>query len=272
MGYEIAGGLGVKLAAPEREVYVLVGDGSYLMLPAELATAIQDGLKLTIVLVDNHGFNSIGGLSRSLGTRRLRHAVPYRRRLARGSTASDPAAPAPRPRGERRVARRARHPRRPRSTSCAPRSGREAREADDGDRGRGRPLRGRARLRELVGRPRGRGLGAGVGPRSRARPTRRRAPRRAEPHVIEAAGSRPRRDRTSSATSSRPADALDVIRVRTLTEYGRSSSPTASGRTCCDPGSCSLDHRDASPRPLRRWASRISMPRSSQLDHRLCDG
>ena len=68
MGYEIAGGLGVKMAAPEREVYVLVGDGSYLMLSSEIVTSIQEGYKLTIVLVDNHGFNSIGGLSRSLGT------------------------------------------------------------------------------------------------------------------------------------------------------------------------------------------------------------
>jgi 3D-(3,5/4)-trihydroxycyclohexane-1,2-dione acylhydrolase (decyclizing) len=68
MGYEIAGGLGVKLAAPEREVYVLVGDGSYLMLSSELVTSIQEGLKLTVVLVDNRGYNSIGALSRSLGT------------------------------------------------------------------------------------------------------------------------------------------------------------------------------------------------------------
>ena len=68
MGYEIAGGLGVKMAAPEREVYVMVGDGSYLMLSSEIVTSIQEGLKLTIVLVDNHGFSSIGGLSRSLGT------------------------------------------------------------------------------------------------------------------------------------------------------------------------------------------------------------
>ena len=67
MGYEIAGGIGVKLAAPERDVYVLVGDGSYLMMPGELVTAVQENLKLTIVLVDNHGFNSIGALSRSLG-------------------------------------------------------------------------------------------------------------------------------------------------------------------------------------------------------------
>jgi 3D-(3,5/4)-trihydroxycyclohexane-1,2-dione acylhydrolase (decyclizing) len=68
MGYEIAGGLGVKLGAPERDVYVLVGDGSYLMLSTELVTAVQERQKLTVVLLDNRGYSSIGGLSRSLGT------------------------------------------------------------------------------------------------------------------------------------------------------------------------------------------------------------
>ncbi len=68
MGYEIAGALGVKMAAPEREVYALVGDGSYLMLNGEIVTSIQEGLKLTIVIVDNRGFASIGGLSRSIGS------------------------------------------------------------------------------------------------------------------------------------------------------------------------------------------------------------
>jgi 3D-(3,5/4)-trihydroxycyclohexane-1,2-dione acylhydrolase (decyclizing) len=67
MGYEIAGGLGIKMADPEREVYVLVGDGSYLMMSAEIITSVQEGYKLTVVLMDNHGFKSIGGLSRSLG-------------------------------------------------------------------------------------------------------------------------------------------------------------------------------------------------------------
>lgn len=67
MGYEIAGGLGVKLADPTREVYVLVGDGSYLMMAQEIVTSIQERKKLTIVLVDNEGFASIGGLSRSKG-------------------------------------------------------------------------------------------------------------------------------------------------------------------------------------------------------------
>jgi 3D-(3,5/4)-trihydroxycyclohexane-1,2-dione acylhydrolase (decyclizing) len=68
MGYEIAGGLGVKMAAPEREVYVMVGDGSYLMMNSEIVTSIQEGYKLTIVLVNNHGFSSIGGLSDSVGS------------------------------------------------------------------------------------------------------------------------------------------------------------------------------------------------------------
>ena len=68
MGYEIAGGLGVKLAAPERDVYVLMGDGSYLMMAQEIVTAIQEHVKLTIVLFDNQGFASIGGLSESVGS------------------------------------------------------------------------------------------------------------------------------------------------------------------------------------------------------------
>ena len=68
MGYEIAGGLGVKMAAPDREVYVMVGDGSYLMMAQEIHTSIQEGIKLNIVLLDNHGFGSIGGLSESCGS------------------------------------------------------------------------------------------------------------------------------------------------------------------------------------------------------------
>lgn len=67
MGYEIAGGLGIKMAAPEREVYVMVGDGSYLMMNSEIVTSIQEHKKLVIVLFDNDGYKSIGSLSRSLG-------------------------------------------------------------------------------------------------------------------------------------------------------------------------------------------------------------
>lgn len=67
MGYEIAGGMGIKMAEPEREVYVMVGDGSYLMMNSDLITSIQEGYKLTVILMDNTGFRSIGSLSRSLG-------------------------------------------------------------------------------------------------------------------------------------------------------------------------------------------------------------
>ena len=80
MGYEIAGGLGVKMAAPDREVYVMVGDGSYLMMAQEIVTAIQEGFKLTIVLLDNHGFASIGGLSESVGSAGFGTQYRYRRR------------------------------------------------------------------------------------------------------------------------------------------------------------------------------------------------
>jgi 3D-(3,5/4)-trihydroxycyclohexane-1,2-dione acylhydrolase (decyclizing) len=68
MGYEIPGGMGIKLAAPERQVYVMIGDGSYLMLPGDLTTAVAEGIPLVIVLVDNHGYASIGALSRSVGS------------------------------------------------------------------------------------------------------------------------------------------------------------------------------------------------------------
>lgn len=68
MGYEIAGGLGAKMARPESEVYVLVGDGSYLMMSQEIVTSIQERKKLTIVLLNNDGYASIGGLSASLGS------------------------------------------------------------------------------------------------------------------------------------------------------------------------------------------------------------
>ena len=68
MGYEIAGGLGVKMADPSREVYVLIGDGSYLMMAQEIVTSLQENVKLNIVLLDNHGFSSIGGLSRACGS------------------------------------------------------------------------------------------------------------------------------------------------------------------------------------------------------------
>ena len=68
MGYEIAGGLGVKMAAPDREVIVMVGDGSYLMLHTEIVTSIQEGRKLVVVLLDNGGYGCIRGLQMANGT------------------------------------------------------------------------------------------------------------------------------------------------------------------------------------------------------------
>jgi 3D-(3,5/4)-trihydroxycyclohexane-1,2-dione acylhydrolase (decyclizing) len=78
MGYEIAGALGVKMAAPEREVYALVGDGSYLMMASEIVTAVSEGIKLNLVIVQNHGFSSIGSLSESLGSQRFGTSYRYR--------------------------------------------------------------------------------------------------------------------------------------------------------------------------------------------------
>jgi 3D-(3,5/4)-trihydroxycyclohexane-1,2-dione acylhydrolase (decyclizing) len=80
MGFEIAGGLGARMAAPDRDVVVLVGDGSYLMMAQELATAVAEDIKLVVVLVDNGGFASIGALSESLGG--MRFGTSYRRRSA----------------------------------------------------------------------------------------------------------------------------------------------------------------------------------------------
>jgi len=79
MGYEIAGGLGVKMASPDREVYVMVGDGSYLMMAQEIVTSLQEGYKLNIVVVDNHGFSSIGGLTRACGNEGMGTEYRYRR-------------------------------------------------------------------------------------------------------------------------------------------------------------------------------------------------
>ena len=78
MGYEIAGGLGVKMADPSREVYVMVGDGSFLMMSSEIVTSIQEGYKLNIILLDNHGYGSIGGLSQSLGSQGFGTDYRYR--------------------------------------------------------------------------------------------------------------------------------------------------------------------------------------------------
>ena len=157
MGYEVAGGIGVRMASPDRDVFVMVGDGSYLMMATELVTAVQEGVKVILVLVQNHGFASIGSLSESLGVAAIRDLVPLPRRLGPvgGRQASG------RPGGQRRE------------------PGRRSDQGDDGGgvrrRGQGgqgqRPHHGhprrdrsadlRAGQRVLVGRPRQPDLGAG---------------------------------------------------------------------------------------------------------------
>ena len=71
MGFEVAGALGIRMADPSRDVYALVGDGSYLMMSQEIVTAVSEGIKLIVVLVQNHGFASIGALSESVGSQRF---------------------------------------------------------------------------------------------------------------------------------------------------------------------------------------------------------
>ncbi|MEI6677544.1 MAG: 3D-(3,5/4)-trihydroxycyclohexane-1,2-dione acylhydrolase (decyclizing) [Mariniphaga sp.] len=78
MGYELAAGLGAKLACPDREIYVMIGDGNYLMMNSEIVTAIQEGIKFNIILLNNNGFASIGGLSQSIGSQRFGTKYRYR--------------------------------------------------------------------------------------------------------------------------------------------------------------------------------------------------
>jgi 3D-(3,5/4)-trihydroxycyclohexane-1,2-dione acylhydrolase (decyclizing) len=87
MGYEVAGGIGVAMAAPDRDVFVMVGDGSWLMMATELVTAVQEGIKVVVVLVQNHGFASIGALSEQLGSQRF--GTRYRYRGAAGRLDGD---------------------------------------------------------------------------------------------------------------------------------------------------------------------------------------
>ena len=88
MGFEIAGALGIKMADPSREVFALVGDGSYLMMSQEIVTAVSEGIKLIVVLVQNHGFASIGALSRVARLAALRHQLPLPRRRTATTTAA----------------------------------------------------------------------------------------------------------------------------------------------------------------------------------------
>ncbi|MFE5213527.1 MULTISPECIES: 3D-(3,5/4)-trihydroxycyclohexane-1,2-dione acylhydrolase (decyclizing) [unclassified Streptomyces] len=77
MGYEIPAAIGVKLAAPERNVWALVGDGTYLMMPTEIVTAVQEGIAIKVLLLQNHGYASIGGLSEAVGGERFGTAYRF---------------------------------------------------------------------------------------------------------------------------------------------------------------------------------------------------
>ncbi|MFG2426492.1 3D-(3,5/4)-trihydroxycyclohexane-1,2-dione acylhydrolase (decyclizing) [Streptomyces sp. NPDC048590] len=88
MGYEIPAALGVQLAAPDRPVWALVGDGTYLMNPTEIVTAVQEGLPVKLVILQNHGYASIGGLSESVGAERF--ATAYRHRTGEGAYTGTP--------------------------------------------------------------------------------------------------------------------------------------------------------------------------------------
>lgn len=78
MGYEIAGGLGAKMACPDREIYTMIGDGGYLMMSSEIVTSVQEGFKMIIILINNKGFGSIGGLSKSIGQEGFGTEYKYR--------------------------------------------------------------------------------------------------------------------------------------------------------------------------------------------------
>src|SRR4051794_9101224 len=78
MGYEVPASLGIRLADPSRDVFAMVGDGGYLMMPTELVTAVQERIKVIVVLVQNHGFHSIGSLSEELGSQRFGTRYRYR--------------------------------------------------------------------------------------------------------------------------------------------------------------------------------------------------
>lgn len=80
MGYEIPAAIGVRMAAPDRPVWALVGDGTYLMMPTEIVTAVQEGVAIKVILLQNHGYASIGGLSESVGGER--YGTAYRRLAA----------------------------------------------------------------------------------------------------------------------------------------------------------------------------------------------
>ena len=162
MGYEVAGGIGVRLAEPDREVFVMVGDGSWLLMSSELVTAAEQGIRITCVLIDNYGYGSIGGLSRSLGSEGFGTDRSVGVDLEANARSLGAEAVRVRTLGELRAA-----------LAAAP-----CERALDRRRGRVRSARRRALLRVVVGRARRRGLRAAAG-RAGAAHVRARARARA---------------------------------------------------------------------------------------------
>ena len=244
MGYELPGAMGVKLAAPEREVFAMVGDGSYLMLPGELATAVAERIKLVVVLVQNHGYASIGALSRSVGG--AGYGTHYRVAedgdlpVDDGQRLRGRAGRPRRQRGEPRSARAARaHDRR-----AARRAGRGARARRRPGRRprRDRPLRGRAELRRLVGRSGRRGRrrrrGAGGAGRSTTRPagaSARTSPRpgRSAMPELRVPPAAPGADGAITVVTPESAGWSHVGFEALVLEPGRTAERDTGARECC---------------------------------------
>jgi 3D-(3,5/4)-trihydroxycyclohexane-1,2-dione acylhydrolase (decyclizing) len=157
MGYEIAGALGVKMAAPDREVFSLVGDGSYLMMAQEIVTAVSENIKLNIVIVQNHGYASIGELSDKLRIAAVRHLLPVPRPAVRGA---DRREAADRPGRQRGKPRRRRDP--GQDDRRIPGRDHPGQGRDEDHRGshRNRSARTDSVVEQLVGRPGLRGRSA----------------------------------------------------------------------------------------------------------------
>ena len=153
--------IGIRMAAPDRDVFVTVGDGSYLMMPTELVTAVQEGIKIIVVLLQNHGYASIGSLAESLGVQRFGTKYRYRNR---GIGPAGRRHPAGRPGGQRGQSRReGAQGVDPGGAEGRPGQGQGVGDRRAGARGH-RPGVPVARRRRLVGRPGRRGLRPGLHP------------------------------------------------------------------------------------------------------------